>query len=227
VATSGPDLATIDFFITADIGSLIAGARAQSIIAIDIPIGLPENEPRACDIAARALLGWPRGSSVFSPPSRRALRTATYSEALRLNREALGIGISKQAFFIMPKILVVDESMSAARQHYVREVHPEVAFAQLNGAPMLHNKKRPEGRADRLAVLQKNGLDISATWLAQERSKLGAARVSTDDLLDALACLMTASYIREGRSRSLGRADQRDAKGLIMEIVTCSLAVPT
>ena len=35
-----------------------------AILAIDIPIGLLES-PRACDKAARKLLGQPRGSSVF------------------------------------------------------------------------------------------------------------------------------------------------------------------
>jgi len=36
-----------------------------------------------------------------------------------------------------------------------------------------------------------------------------------------MACLVTARHIRMGRSRSLGRGGQEDAKGLLMEIVTC------
>lgn len=40
-------------------------------VAIDIPIGLLEG-PRACDKAARKLLGQPRGSSVFPAPRRSA-----------------------------------------------------------------------------------------------------------------------------------------------------------
>ena len=47
----------------------------------------------------------------------------------------------------------------------------------------------------------------------------GAA--TTDDLLDAMACLVTARHIHAGSSQSLGRVDQEDAKGLLMEIVTC------
>jgi predicted RNase H-like nuclease len=123
----------------------------------------------------------------------------------------------------MPKILAVDEAMTIERQRYVREVHPEVTFARLKGAPLLHNKKRPDGSRERLAVLQNHGLAVSLTRLAQERSRLGAGTASTDDLLDSLACLMTAASMRNGRSQSLGRADQKDAKGLRMEIVTCAI----
>jgi predicted RNase H-like nuclease len=45
-------------------------AKHGSTLAIDIPIGLPDQvEPRACDIAARKLLPG-RASCVFNPPSR-------------------------------------------------------------------------------------------------------------------------------------------------------------
>jgi predicted RNase H-like nuclease len=43
------------------------------VIAIDIPIGLPEKGARSCDREARRLLGRPRGSSVF-PANRSAPR---------------------------------------------------------------------------------------------------------------------------------------------------------
>jgi len=51
-----------------------------AVLAIDIPIGLLDG-PRACDKAARKLLGQPRGSSVFPALSRPALGAQTYPEA--------------------------------------------------------------------------------------------------------------------------------------------------
>ena len=112
--------------------------------------------------------------------------------------------------------------MTADMQRHVREAHPEVTFARLNGAPMINNKRRPAGRAERIGVLNTAGICISAARLAEERRRLGAAHVAPDDLLDALACLIVARHIRQGTIRSLGRAEQRDAKGLLMEIVTYS-----
>jgi predicted RNase H-like nuclease len=139
IATSDADLNGVKFSLTSDLCSLFA--ETESVIAIDIPIGLSENQPRACDVAAREILGWPRRNSVFSPPSRRALNAKTLAEALHLNREALGIGISKQAFCIVPKIREVDKLMYPYRQEHIREAH-EVTFARLNGTPMVYNKSR-------------------------------------------------------------------------------------
>jgi predicted RNase H-like nuclease len=223
VATANVKMDGFAFTFTDDLSLLFAAP--ESVIAIDIPIGLPEREPRACDIAARRELGQPRGSSVFPAPARIALGANTYAEALRLNDRALGVGISRQTFCITPKINEVDVLMDSHRQRYIREAHPEVTFARLNAGPMVHNKKRPEGRAERMAVLRKAGLTISDTWLTAERQRLGRGRVAPDDVLDALACLLTAKHVHTGQSQSLGYADQRDAKGLLMEIVTCSAAV--
>jgi predicted RNase H-like nuclease len=74
-----------------------AGARLQLIreatglleldldlIAIDIPIGVPEvyeEGGRRCDRQARRLLGRPRASSVFSAPPRPALALSDFNSA--------------------------------------------------------------------------------------------------------------------------------------------------
>jgi predicted RNase H-like nuclease len=200
---------------------ILARVAVDSIFAIDIPIGIPENEPRTCDRDARRLLGWPRSSSVFSPPCRKALAARTFEEALQLNRREMGIGISKQAFHIRRKLREVDQVMTVQAQQCVREVHPEVTFVQLNGGPLMHRKKDARGRAERIELLRRAGLNISDSWLQRERARLGVRWVLLDDLVDALACLVTASDIRNGRSRCLGRVGEKDANGLVMEIVCC------
>src|SRR5213083_888611 len=55
-------------------------------LAIDIPIGLL-NCSRACDKAARKLLGQPRGTSVFAAPCRTASQAATHAEASAVNQK--------------------------------------------------------------------------------------------------------------------------------------------
>ena len=86
--------------------------RPQSI-AVDMPIGLLEQAApggRPCDREARAVLGRPRSSSVFSPPTRKALAARSYAEVATLN----GAGMSKEAFNILPKIREVDALMDVA-----------------------------------------------------------------------------------------------------------------
>lgn len=119
----------------------------------------------------------------------------------------------------MPKIREVDELMSPQMQRYVREVHPEVTFVQLNRGPLSYSKKDVRGRAERIRLLLTAGLDISEPSLAQQRARLGTRRLLVDDVIDALACLITASAIGRGESHCLGRIGQKDGKDLAMEIV--------
>lgn len=53
-------------------GELLAAYPEAAAVGVDMPIGLAEEGPRACDGLARARLG-PRRSSVFPAPSRRLL----------------------------------------------------------------------------------------------------------------------------------------------------------
>jgi predicted RNase H-like nuclease len=114
-------------------------------LAIDIPIGLFDGS-RACDKAARKLLGQPRGTSVFAAHCRAAL--------MAKNRHKTGKGLSQQAFGIGSKIKQVDDVITPDCQQWAFEVHPEICFWALNGmCSMAHNKKTKEGVANRLALL--------------------------------------------------------------------------
>lgn len=63
-------------------------------LGIDIPIGLLEGS-RACDKAARKLLGQPRGTSVFAAPCRAALSAKTHAASSATNLRIAGRGLSK------------------------------------------------------------------------------------------------------------------------------------
>jgi len=80
---------------------------APAIIAVDVPIGLLPVGPRACDEAARRLLG-PRRNSVFPAPLRPILGSRTHAEASAIRRSIEDKGMSIQAFGILPKVTEVD-----------------------------------------------------------------------------------------------------------------------
>jgi predicted RNase H-like nuclease len=155
-------------------------------LAIDIPIGLL-NGSRACDRAARKLLGQPRGTSVFAAPCRAALSATTHAAASQINRDKTGRGLSQQAFGIIPKIKQVDDAITSNCQQWTFEVHPEVCFWALNQRfPMKHNKKKKDGATERIAVLLPIFPEIER-HLANRPPRVGA-----DDLLDAAAAAWTA-----------------------------------
>lgn len=72
-----------------DAKSLLKSA-AGAITAIDIPIGLPPDRPRHCDITARALLG-PRRSSVFPAPVRNVIAADSFDLACTESEKALRV----------------------------------------------------------------------------------------------------------------------------------------
>jgi predicted RNase H-like nuclease len=181
-------------------------------LGIDIPVGLLDGS-RACDKAARKLLGQPRGTSVFAAPCGAALTAKTHAEASAINRQKTGRGLSQQAFGIGLKIKQVDDAMTPDRQQWAFEVHPEVCFWALNGQrPMAHNKKTKEGAAERLAVLSPIFPEI-ARHLGSRPPGVGK-----DDLLDAAAAAWTGLRRHRGES-SCVYTPERDAKGL--EVTIC------
>src|SRR3989442_13288566 len=104
---------------------LLALLEASSVIAVDIPIGLPTSGERACDRMARQLLGAPRASSVFPAPIWAVTNETDYTVACVKHRAADGRALSKQAFAILPKILEVNQLVlnQAGLQDRVREIH--------------------------------------------------------------------------------------------------------
>lgn len=221
VVTSDESLRTLLFAISCDFESIIQTVTDDEVhVVIDIPIGLSEDGDRACDVKARRVLGKPRSSSVFPPPCPATLQAATYEEACRLNSLACGKMVSKQLFAILPRIREVDTAMTPERQEIVREAHPEVVFATLadTGRGLMHSKKTPEGERERLALLARYIPHFDPVAV---RARIGAAKVARDDIIDAVACLVTASRIASGQAQVLpGGNVPRDARGLHMEMVS-------
>ena len=158
-------------------------------VAVDIPIGLPVSGPRQADVLARGLVG-KRASSVFATPVRAALHAPTHAEATAINLQAVGRGLSQQAYALSTKILDVDNWARTARQTVV-EVHPEVCFAVMGGRPLRHSKSTWAGSEERRRLLAEAGIAIP--------SEIGAAGelAAPDDILDAAAVSWTAlRYVR-------------------------------
>jgi len=205
--------------VHATFGDVLAAYPEAVAVGVDMPIGLAAEGARRCDGLARARLG-PRRASVFTPPSRRLLAlvedAGDYREANRRCRDALGHGIGAQAFNIHGKIREVDALVTPDLQARVREVHPELCFTAMRGAPCAWSKRTAAGAAERWAALR-----AGCVWLARDggppRPPAGAA---PDDLLDALAAAWTAVRIANGTAESIPEdGPELDPRGLRMEMV--------
>ena len=188
-------------------------ARANLfLIVIDIPIGLLPSGSRRCDQEARKVLGFPRRSSVFPAPLRQMLKARNWEEACAIRLGIDGKRCSRQVVGIMPKIREVDEGMKPDLQRRVREGHPEVSFALMNGGrAMQHRKSSPEGRRERLRLLGPHFPDI--------RGNLSKIPGAATDILDAYALLWTVRRIARHQAVVLPPDPEMDMRGLRAEIV--------
>jgi predicted RNase H-like nuclease len=210
VASATQDLTQVELKVYKDFASIVADN--YTVIAVDIPIGLPDSGARLCDQQARQVIG-PRRSSVFPCPIRPTLEAPSYSEACSVGRRIDGRGLSQQAWAIVPKISEVDTHMSPEIQKRIIEVHPELCFWALNGErPLQHHKKSVDGIAMRRSLLAAKGIDAN---LLHARPPRGAA---IDDVNDAMAALVTAVLFHQGQGKRLPPQPPTDSRKLRMEM---------
>ena len=179
------------------------------VVAVDMPIGLSDDGVRACDVAARARLGR-AGSSVFAAPVRAVLGARDYAEARRLSVAATGgVSLSAQAFQLVRSIRALDDALGDPPLEHVVEVHPELAFREMDPA-VADPKASARGLAQRLAALRPV-VDVDEALLA------APPRVPAVDALDACAAAWSARRIADGAAESVGDGS-RDARGRPMRI---------
>jgi predicted RNase H-like nuclease len=179
-----------------------AGAAAGSLqaIGIDMPVHPPEAGYRQADLAARVHLGR-KASSIFPTPARSVLDAPSYADACAVARALDGRAISRQAWALRPKILEVGAWLPAAPCP-VHEVHPEVSFSLLTGAPIMAAKRSAVGLAARRQALLAAGI-VAPTDLADARG------VAADDVLDAAVVAWSARRIAAGQARSFPDPPER------------------
>jgi predicted RNase H-like nuclease len=95
-------------------------------------------------------------------------------------------------------------------------VHPEVAFAALNGGAAVAAPKRGrEGHACRARLLRSV---YGAKSVAAALAAFPRGQAQPDDVLDALAVLWSAARIHRGEAVSLPAPPETDGAGLPMAI---------
>lgn len=207
------------------------GAPPWPMVAIDMPIGLPDRvgpRGREAERLVRPLLGL-RQSSVFSVPARAAVMAgldASLEEGPRY-RAACAVArahsdppraVAKQSFHLFPKIGELDTLLRTRPElvPHVHECHPEVAFWAMNGGRPLElpkkvkNRPHPPGLALRLSLLASHGIQTDA--LSAQTAL--ALRAGLDDLIDACACAWTAKRVAYGKALRFPDPPGRDTFGL-------------
>jgi predicted RNase H-like nuclease len=188
----------------------VLGGDQAAVAGIDMPLGLLGSGWREADRAARGLLG-PRRSSVFAIPPRTVWEQASYQAASQLCRELTGQGLSVQAWGLRARLLEADRYRGSC-PHPLYEVHPELAFRAMAGAPLAFSKHTPAGRELRRELLSRAGIELPPIPRAR------APRAPVTDTLDAAAVAWSAWRIATGRAVVIPDRPQRDDQGLQIAI---------
>lgn len=109
----------------------------------------------------------------------------------------------------MPKIRSIDAVLRGSNhaQDRIREGHPELSFALMNGNTPLLSKKKDSGIKQRLELVE---------HCVGIRVKPGTPHL--EDVLDACALLWTARRVRLGKEQSFPEVAEFDRYGLRMKI---------
>ena len=148
---------------------------------------------------------------MFPAPGAARARRAVVRRRLRHLPGGCGRAISRQLFAILAKILEVDALQSPALQDRLFEMHPELSFTHLAGAPMRFHKATEEGRRERLHALRhESGTSVTSP---------GARPVGRSP-----TTCSTPSWAHGPRARYVARTHIRlggelDESGLRMEII--------
>ena len=204
-----------------DLESIVPLLKPQATVCIDIPIGQSGDGFRACDQAARQLLG-KRSSSVFPAPPRLALASLPYEEINRASKTHCGKGVSKQAFYLLPKIREAEALLRLSSPHALDwlETHPELCFSGLNGGvPMEENKKTEAGYRERKRTLARYiPVRTVDRLLRNLMTSVPRSRCARDDMMDALVCGVVARFDSSGRDCLPHGEQEFDELGLPMRI---------
>jgi threonine dehydratase len=210
--------------VMAHFADIVTAPECPAVIAIDMPIGLPDHiggAGRGPEQAVRPMLG-PRKSSVFSIPSRDAVHAADYAACCALARATSDPprAVSRQGFNIFPRIIEVDavlrSNTDAVKRTY--EVHPEVAFLAMNGGEPLLLAKKSKGEPMGTGADLRRKLLVAHGIPAHMAAAAPPSGAAVDDYLDALAALVVAEHIAQGNGISYPAEPAKDRFGLPIAI---------
>ena len=185
---------------------------------IDMVIGFPsKKEHLRPDTYARKIIN-ERTSTIFPAPCRQAVYAKTVSEAYDQNERVLGKKFTPLTVGIIPKMRELDSyfQVNTEYKNVIKESHPEVCFARLNGRTVLSKKSELDGMEERINILSNYIPDLKLNKIAVLAKSL---KCSIDDIIDAICLAVTANIVNQGDFEIIPEDPMSDETGLLMQMV--------
>lgn len=206
----------LDKFIT--VNEIVKAYHKFDEFFIDMVIGLPSTKDHIRpDTYARKIIK-ERASTIFPAPCRQAIYAKTVAEAYTENERVLGKKFTPLTVGIIPKMQELDSFLQDNQQYknVIKESHPEVCFARLNGRTMLSKKSEIDGMEERIHLLSQYIPDLSLTKIAALAKSM---KCNIDDIVDAVCLAVTANIAGQGGYDIVPEKPMSDETGLLMQMV--------
>ncbi|HEX3076586.1 MAG TPA: DUF429 domain-containing protein, partial [Lachnospiraceae bacterium] len=172
-------------------------------LLVDMVIGLPSNQKQVRpDSFARHIVR-ERSSTIFPAPCRQAVYADSVSLAYDENEHVLGKKFTPLTLGIMPKMREIDTFLQENSQfkNVIKESHPEVCFARLNGVTVLSRKNEIDGMQERVRILNRFLTPFNIETIELEKVAIAAKqyKCNVDDIIDAICLAVTAQMVLIGR----------------------------
>lgn len=191
---------------------------------IDMVIGLPSTKGHIRpDTYARKIIN-ERTSTIFPAPCRQAVYANSVAEAYDQNERVLGKKFTPLTVGIIPKMRELDSFFQANSEYknVIKESHPEVCFARLNGRTVLTKKPEIDGMEERINILSSYIPDLTLNKVAVHAKNL---KCNIDDIVDAVCLAVTANITNQGDYEIIPENPMSDETGLLMQMVIPKIRV--
>ena len=101
-------------------------------------------------------------------------------------------------------------------KNIIKESHPEVCFARLNGRTVLSKKSEVDGMEERVRILSNYIPDLTLNKAAVHAKIL---KCNIDDIVDAVCLVVAANIINHGYLEIIPENPMADETGLLMQMV--------
>ena len=169
------------------------------------------------DTLARRIVS-PRTSTIFPVPCRAAVYADSEAEQIKKNKECLGKELAKQTCAIIPKMKELDVFLQEHEgyKNVIKESHPEVCFARLNGSVVMSKKAKVEGVEERICILRQYVPELMMSTINDKTKEFGCNK---DDIIDAICLAVTGMLNTLGKAESIPENPAKDNTGLKMQMV--------
>src|SRR5262249_52726333 len=148
--TLGPESRPAATQVRTAVAKTLDALPLTGLTGIDMPLGLLDAGWRDADLLARRAPGR-RGATVVPIPPRAVSGGETHGDAHPLGRDLAGRGFSVRGWGLRRKIAEADDFRRRARSApspvQLYEVHPELSFTAMAGAPLPDSKHTAAGLA--------------------------------------------------------------------------------